>query len=69
LSNDWDYLFLGVAFYISGGEYDLIRVVYLISLNIEQAVKLENLGFKLGAFSVEEVRFLNLNYVSSVGVA
>jgi hypothetical protein len=69
LSDDRDYLFLGVAFYVSRGEYNLVRVVYLISFNMKQAVKLEDLGFKLGAFSVEEVRFLNLNCVSSIGVA
>jgi hypothetical protein len=36
---------------------------------MKQAVKLEDLGFELGAFSIEEVRFLNLDCVSSVGVA
>jgi hypothetical protein len=69
LSDDWDYPFLGVAFYVSRGEYDFVRVVYLVFFNIKQAVKLENLGFKLGAFSIEEVRLLNLNCVSSVEVA
>jgi hypothetical protein len=69
LSDDWDYLFLGVAFYVSGGEYDLVRVVHLVSFDMKQAVELEDLGFELGAFSIEEVRFLNLDCVSSVGVA
>jgi hypothetical protein len=68
LSNNWNYLFLGVAFYISGGEYDFIRVVYLVFFNMKQAVELENSGFKLGAFFIEEVRFLNLNSVSSIEV-
>jgi hypothetical protein len=36
---------------------------------MKQAVKLEDLGFELGAFSIEEVRLLNLDCVSSVGVA
>jgi hypothetical protein len=36
---------------------------------MKQAVELEDLGFKLGAFSIEEVRFLNLDSVSSIGVA
>jgi hypothetical protein len=69
LSDNWDYLFLSVAFYVSRGEYNLVRVVYLVSFDIKQAVKLKDLGFKLSAFSIEEVRFLNLNCVSSVGVA
>jgi hypothetical protein len=69
LSDDWDYLFLSVAFYVGGGEYDFVRVIYLVSFNIKQAVKLKDLGFKLGAFSIEEVRLLNLDCVSSVGVA
>jgi hypothetical protein len=69
LSDDRDYLFLGVAFYVSRGEYNLVRVVYLVSLNMKQAVELEDSGFELGAFSVEEVRFLNLDCVSSIGVA
>jgi hypothetical protein len=69
LSDDWNYLFLSVAFYVRRGEYDLVRVVYLVSLDMEQAVELEDLGFELGAFSVEEVRFLNLDCVFSVGVA
>jgi hypothetical protein len=64
-----NYIFLSVSFYVSGGEYDFIRVVYLVSFDIKQAVKLENLGFELGAFSIEEVRFLNLDSVSSIGVA
>jgi hypothetical protein len=68
-SDDYNYLFLGVAFYVSRGEYDFIRVVYLISFDIKQAVKLEDLGFELSAFSIEEVRFLNLNSVSSIEVA
>jgi hypothetical protein len=69
LSDNGDYLFLGVAFYVSGGEYNLVGVVYLVSLNMKQAVELEDLGFELGAFSVEEVRFLNFDCVFSVGVA
>jgi hypothetical protein len=69
LSDNWDYLFLGVAFYVGGGEYDFVRVVYLVSFDMKQAVKLEDLGFELGAFSIEEVRLLNLDCVSSVGVA
>jgi hypothetical protein len=69
LSDDWDYLFLGVAFHVSGGEYDLVRVVYLVSFDMKQAVELEDLGFELGAFSIEEVRFLNLDCVSFMGVA
>jgi hypothetical protein len=36
---------------------------------MKQAVELEDLGFELSAFSIEEVRFLNLDCVSSVGVA
>jgi hypothetical protein len=36
---------------------------------MKQAVELEDLGFELSAFSVEEVRFLNLNCVSFIGVA
>jgi hypothetical protein len=69
LSNDWDYLFLSVAFHVSRGEYNLVRVVYLVSFDMKQAVELEDLGFELGAFFIEEVRFLNLDCVSSVGVA
>jgi hypothetical protein len=69
LSDDWDYPFLGVAFYISGGEYNFVRVVYLVFFDMKQAVKLKDLGFELGAFSIEEIRFLNLDCVSSMGVA
>jgi hypothetical protein len=69
LSDNWDYLFLGVAFYVGRGEYDFVRVVYLVSFDMKQAVELEDLGFELGAFSIEEVRLLNLNCVFSVGVA
>jgi hypothetical protein len=69
LSDNWDYSFLGVAFYVSGGEYNLVRVVYLVSFDMKQAVELKNSGFELGAFSIEEVRLLNFDSVFSVGVA
>jgi hypothetical protein len=69
LSDNWDYPFLGVAFYVGGGEYDFVRVVYLVFFDMKQAVKLEDLGFELSAFSIEEVRLLNFDCVSSIEVA
>jgi hypothetical protein len=36
---------------------------------MKQAVELEDLGFELGAFSIKEVRFLNFDCISPVGVA
>jgi hypothetical protein len=67
-SDDWNNPFLGVAFHVGRSEYDLVGVFHLVSFDMEQAIELEDPGFKLGTFSIEEVRFLNLNCVSSTGV-
>jgi hypothetical protein len=41
--------------------YDLAAIVYLVSFDMRQAVELEHPGFELGAFYIEEARFLDLD--------
>jgi hypothetical protein len=66
LADDWKYLFFSVTFYIGGGEDNFVFILDL-SFNIEEAVELEDLGFKLGPLSIEEIGLLSLEGHASAG--
>jgi hypothetical protein len=66
LADDWKYLFFSVTFYIGGGEDNFVFILDL-SFDMEEAVKLEDLGFELGPFSIEEIGFLGLEGYALTG--
>jgi hypothetical protein len=52
LTDDWNYPFFSVTFYVGRGKDNFVFVLDL-SFDIEEAVELEDLGFELGPLSIE----------------